>query len=109
MGRGREGRVSPLSPVGGAVIGKCSVNSDKFLVKVDLSKPLPPPIAIRVQQFRTRVQAENGASQIGWSRIDIWEADVMGFRVWIIVDPHLNAVTRDGFAAWCRDTYGTAR
>ena len=80
--------------------------NDKYLVKIDISKPLPPSASSVVMQFRTRRQAEQGARQIGWSICDAWEIDVMGFRLWAIVDPHGNAVTRDGFAAWNRDTYG---
>jgi len=76
------------------------VITERYLVQVDPSRRLPPAHSTRIQQFRTRREAEQGARAIGWSACDAIAVDVMGFRVWAIMDPHGFTVTRDGFVFW---------
>ncbi len=76
---------------------------DKYLQAIDVSKRLPPAQAKRIVQFSTRRRAEQAAQSIGWMACDATEVDVMGFRIWTITDPHGNAVTHEGFAAFGRE------
>ena len=74
--------------------------TDKYLEMINTAKRIPSESAKRIAQFGTRKEAELAARSIGWSVIDATQVDIMGFYVWVITDPHGNAVTHDGLAAW---------
>jgi hypothetical protein len=77
-----------------------TTKSDKYLEKINVAQRIPSESAKRLAQFSTRKEAELAARAIGWSAVDATRVDVMGFYVWVITDPHGNAVTHDGLAAW---------
>ena len=73
---------------------------DRYLQPINAAKRVPSASAKRLAQFRTRREAEDAALSIGWSALDATRIDVMGFYLWVITDPHGNAVTTDGLIAW---------
>lgn len=80
-----------------------TTKSDKYLEMINTAQRVPSESAKRLAQFATRKEAERAARSIGWSTIDATRVDIMGFYVWVITDPHGNAVTHDGFRAWSRE------
>lgn len=76
------------------------ITTDRNLIQIDPSCRIPSQIASQIVQFRTRKEAERAARSIGWSACDATEIDVMGFRLWTIMESHNLAVTRDGFTFW---------
>jgi hypothetical protein len=79
-----------------------TTKSDKYLEMINVAQRIPSESAKRLAQFATRKEAERAARSIGWSTVDATRVDIMGFYVWVITDPHGNAVTHDGLAAWRR-------
>ena len=50
------------------------------------------------KQFATRKDATAAAVEIRWTRKDVHEVDVMGFRLWTVADSHLRMLTNTGYA-----------
>ena len=50
------------------------------------------------KQFATRKDATAAALAIRWTRGDVHEVDVMGFRLWTVADSHLRMLTGPGYA-----------
>lgn len=48
-------------------------------------------------QFATKKDALLGVSVIGWKRSDVTDIDIMGFRLWSIMDEQCNYLTRQEF------------
>ena len=49
------------------------------------------------KQFTTKVKAQTAAKAIGWNKTDVVQAEIMGFYPWVISDPHMNFVSREGY------------
>lgn len=52
----------------------------------------------KAKQFATRKEATAAALAIRWTRADVHEIDVMGFRLWAVADAHLRMLTVPGYA-----------
>lgn len=47
-------------------------------------------------QFNTKREAVAFAKLVGWQANDAYKTEIMGFRIWVISDPHLNFLTARG-------------
>lgn len=52
--------------------------------------------AREAMQFHTKKEAQAFCRLVGWQQNDAVREDVMGFRVWVISDPHCNFLTARG-------------
>jgi hypothetical protein len=48
-------------------------------------------------QFATKKEALLAVSVIGWKRSDVTDIDIMGFRLWSIMDEQCSYLTREEF------------
>lgn len=51
----------------------------------------------RAKQFATKKDAVAGCAVIGWPSSDAYPIEVMGFKLWAIMDHHANMLTPTGF------------